>query len=115
MMQVENSNISASWGSVDKQIEAFLHFNGVLAGLGHKYANSLPSKSVNLNQPFPEQALVFMCLQYKSFWKHWEKEKLLVTSNFSFSHSVFYLSGELPDVFINFKIVDCKFFELGSV
>ena len=23
----------------------------------------------------------------------WEKEKLLVTSNFSFSHSVFYLFG----------------------
>ena len=23
----------------------------------------------------------------------WEKEKLLVTSNFSFSHSVFYLLG----------------------
>ena len=29
----------------------------------------------------------------QAFWKHWEKEKLLVTSNFSFSHSVFYLFG----------------------
>ena len=28
-----------------------------------------------------------------AFCKHWGKEKLLVTSNFSFSHSVFYLFG----------------------
>ena len=32
-----------------------------------------------------------------------EKEKLLVTSNFSFSHSVFYLSGELSAISIKFK------------
>ena len=30
----------------------------------------------------------------------WEKEKLLVTSNFSFSHSVFYPFGELCAIFI---------------
>ena len=29
----------------------------------------------------------------QAFWKHWEKEKFLVTSNFSFSHSVFYPFG----------------------
>ena len=29
----------------------------------------------------------------QAFWKHWEKEKLIVTSNFSFSHCVFYLFG----------------------
>ena len=33
----------------------------------------------------------------------WEKEKLLVTSNFSFSHSVFYSFGELCVIFIKFK------------
>ena len=40
----------------------------------------------------------------------WEKEKLLVTSNFSFSHSVFYLFGELSAIFIKLKIVVCNFF-----
>ena len=45
----------------------------------------------------------------------WEKEKLLVTSNFSFSHSAFYPSGEVPDIFIKFKIVDCKLFQFGRV
>ena len=38
----------------------------------------------------------------------WEKEKFLVTSNFSFSHSVFYPLGELSAIFIKFKIVACK-------
>ena len=37
----------------------------------------------------------------------WEKEKLLVTSNFSFSHSVFYPFEELSAIFITFEIVVC--------
>ena len=49
------------------------------------------------------------------FWKHWEKEKLLITSNFSFSHSVFYLFGKLSAIFIRFKIVVCKLFQFGRV
>ena len=44
----------------------------------------------------------------------WEKEKLLVTSNFSFSHNVFYLFGELSAIFIKFEIFVCKFFRFGS-
>ena len=39
----------------------------------------------------------------------WEKEKLLVTSNFSFSHSVFYPFGELSAIFIKFDFVICTF------
>ena len=38
----------------------------------------------------------------------WEKDKLLVTSNFSFSHSVFYPFGELSAIVIKFEIVVCK-------
>ena len=45
----------------------------------------------------------------------WEKEKLLVTSNFSFSHSVFYPFEELSIIFIKFEIVVCKLFQYGSV
>ena len=37
-----------------------------------------------------------------------EKEKLLVTSNFSSSHSVSFPYGELPAIFIKFKIVVCS-------
>ena len=45
----------------------------------------------------------------------WETEKLLVRSNFSFSHGVFYPFWELSIVFIKFEIVVCKFFQFGSV
>ena len=38
----------------------------------------------------------------------WEMEKLLVTSNFSFSHAVFYPFGEPAAIFIKLKIVDCQ-------
>ena len=44
-----------------------------------------------------------------------EKEKLLVTSNFSFSHSVFYPSRELSAIFIKYKIVVCELFQFGRV
>ena len=37
-----------------------------------------------------------------------EKEKLLVVSNISFSHSVFHLFGELSAIFIKYIIVVCK-------
>ena len=45
----------------------------------------------------------------------WEKEKLLVTSNFSFSHNVFFPFGELSVIFIKFEFVVRKFFHFGKV
>ena len=44
----------------------------------------------------------------------WQKEKWLVTSHFSFSHSVFYQFEELSSIFIKFEIV-CKLFLFGRV
>ena len=44
-----------------------------------------------------------------------EMEKLLVMSNFSFSHSVFYPIGELAAIFIKVKIVVCKLVQFGRV
>ena len=42
----------------------------------------------------------------------WEKEKLLVSSNFSFSDSVSYPFGELSAIFIKFESVVCKLFHI---
>ena len=66
---------------------------------------------------FLKQALDFACLQYESSKTktRWEKEKLLIMSNFSFSYSVFYPFGELSAVFIECEIVICKLFEFGRV
>ena len=63
--------------------------------------------------PFPNKPL-FLCVCSTRLLKTlWEKEKLFVTSNFSFSHRVFYPFLELTPIFIKFKIVLCKLF--GSV
>ena len=45
----------------------------------------------------------------------WEKEKLHIMSNFSFSHSVFYPFQELSAIFVKFEIVVCKLFQFGRV
>ena len=42
-----------------------------------------------------------------------EKEKLFITSNFSFSHSVFYPFVLLSAIYIKSKIVVCKLFHFG--
>ena len=68
-----------------------------------------------LIDPFPNKPW-FLCVCRTSLLKTlWEKEKLLVTSNFSFSHCVFYLFGELSAIFIKSEIVVCKLFQFGRV
>ena len=51
--------------------------------------------------------------RHLSIWH--KKEKLLVKSNFSFSHGVFYPFGELSATFIKFGLVVCKLFQFGSL
>ena len=65
--------------------------------------------------PFQNQPW-FLCVCSLSLLKTLqEKEKLLVTSNFSFSRSVFYPFGELSVIFIKYKIVVCKLLHFGRV
>ena len=64
--------------------------------------------------PFPKQAFVFMCLQNK-FWKHCGERRNFETSNFSFSHSGFYLFGELSTIYAKFESLICKLFQFGRV
>ena len=58
--------------------------------------------------------LFFTCLQYKSIENiAGKKEKLLLTSNFSFSHIVLFPFGKLSAIFTKFEIVVCKLFSFG--
>ena len=73
----------------------------------------LQIRGSNVLNPFPNKPW-FSRVCSKSLLKtQWEKEKLLVTSNFSFSHSVFYSVGDLSAIFINSKIAVCKLFQFG--
>ena len=95
----------------------FLLFHSVFYPLGELSAISSDLKfffanSFNLEESkiccFPNKPW-FLRVCSKSLLKAlWEKEKLLVMSNFSFSCSVFYPFGKLSAIFIKFKIVVCK-------
>ena len=68
-----------------------------------------PSEWLN---PFPNKPLILRVCSTNLLKALWEKEKLLVTSNFSLSHSFFYHIGELSSIFIKFKTVVCRIFSL---
>ena len=53
-----------------------------------------------LINPFPNKPWFYVSVVQVFLKTLWEKEKLLVTSNFSFSHSVLYSFGELSAIFI---------------
>ena len=69
-------------------------------------------KKVN---PFPNKPWVLCVCNRRVLKTLWEKEKLLVTSNFSFSHNVFYRFGKLSGILIKLYIVICKLFQFGRV
>ena len=71
------------------------------------------SKGLTLSQTSP--GFYVSAVQLNLLKTLWEKEKLLVTSNFSFSHGVFYLFGELSASFIKLVIVICKLVQFGSL
>ena len=68
-----------------------------------------------LFNPFPNKPWFLPVCSTTLLKTMWEKEKLLITSNFSFFHSVFYLFGELSAIFIKLKIVVCNLFQFGRV
>ena len=68
----------------------------------------LGMSSLTILNPFPN-FLGFDMSAAQVIWK------LLVSSNFSFSHSVFYSFGKLSAIFIKSEIVVCKPFKFGGV
>ena len=56
--------------------------------------------------PFPHNDTFWRPWEKSLLKTLWEKEKLLVMSNFSFSHSVFYPFGWLSVIFV--KIWNCR-------
>ena len=65
-----------------------------------------------LLNPFPNKPWFLRVCSTSLLKTLWEKEKLLVTSNFSFSHSVFYLFEELSSIFVKFELSSAESFSL---
>ena len=65
--------------------------------------------------PFPNKPW-FLCVCSTSLLNaQWEKEKLLITSNISFFHGVFFSFEEIFAVNIKFEIIIWKLFQFGRV
>ena len=92
----------------------------IWTGLQHYYLvssegiNRAKKTNADIN-PFPNKPWFLHVCSTSLLKTLWEKEKLLVTSNFSFSHSVFNPFGQLFSIFLKFEIVVCKFFQFGSI
>ena len=65
--------------------------------------------------PFPNKPGILRVCGKSLLKTLWEKEKLLVMSNFSFSHSVFYLFEEFSAILNKTEIVVCTVFQFGRV
>ena len=76
-----------------------------------RFINFFMLKALTLSRTSPS----FYMSTVQVFCKHWEKEKLLVTSNFSFFSTVLYLFGEMSAIFIKLEIVVYILFQFGSV
>ena len=70
---------------------------------------------IGLLNPFQDKPWILRVCRTSLLKTLWEKEKLLVTNNFSFFHSVFYPFGELSVIFIKFEIVLCNIFKSERV
>ena len=62
--------------------------------------------------PFPNKPWFLRVCSTSLLKTLWEKEKLLATSNFSFSHSVFYSFGEFLPFSSNMKLTSANSFNL---
>ena len=71
--------------------------------------------SLNSINPFPNKPWFVRGCSSRLLKTLWEKEKLLGTNNFSFSHSVWYLFEELSAVFIRLKLLSAISFSFGKV
>ena len=65
--------------------------------------------------PFPNKPWFLRVCRTSLSKTLWKREKLLVTSNFSFSHSVFSPFGKFSAIFIKFETAVRKFFQFGRV
>ena len=61
--------------------------------------------------PFPNKPWFLLVCHTNLLLTLWEKEKLLIMSNFSFSDIVFYHFGELFTIFIKANVVVYKLFQ----
>ena len=80
------------------------------------YGLKKQTMAIKFVEPFPKQALVFTCLQSKSFENTLGKGEIARNEQISHFPAVFcYPFEELSAIFIKFKIAICKLFQFDRV
>ena len=105
------SSVFHQYGQCRSKIRLHILCSLILTYTDHK-TNFCCEKHFN---PFPNKPLFLRVYSTNLLKTLWKKDKLLSTSNFSFSHIGFYPFGELYAIFIIFEIVICKLFQCGRV
>ena len=98
---------------VNSKVHVYLISNCKTENQGNKM--TMVKTSAEVFNPFPNKPWFLRVCSTTLLKTLQEKEKLLIMSSFSFSHSVFYPFGELSFIFIKLKIVGCKLFQFGRV
>ena len=75
-------------------------------------SNCFPNNDINDINPFPNKPWFLHVCSTCLLKTLWEKEKLLITSNFSFSHSVVCRFRELSPAFVTLKSSSANSFNL---
>ena len=71
--------------------------------------------NMHIINPFSNKPWILRFCSTRLLKTLWEKEKLLVTSNFYFFHGVFYLIEELSAIFNKTETVVGELFQFGRV
>ena len=80
-----------------------------------KYMEPTTQPTMQDINPFPNKPWFLRVCSTSLLKTLWVKKKLLVMTNFFFSHSVFHQFVEISAIFIRFEIVVCKLFQFGPV
>ena len=97
-----------------RRAETFQYLEIIGMSKDHSTSMAPLFRDVLLN-PLPNKPCFLRVCSISLLKTLWEKKKLLVTNNFSFSHCIFYLFHKLSAIFIKFEIVVGKLFQFGRV
>ena len=118
-LQMNKVNVCLHWkNSHFQKGKKYLNTNiGVFVKINHSSTDQCPYYwqliKILLFNPFPNKPWFLRVCSTSLLKTLWEKEKLLATSNFSFSLSVFYPSGEFSAFFVKLENIICKLFQFG--
>ena len=113
---VELEEIIVAVRSLNETLDSLVKYGrDAVRRMSQCFIDFYPLSTILCFNPFPKKPWFLRVCSTSLLKTLWDKEKLLITSNFSFSHRVFYPSEEVSLIFIKLLIFVCKLFQFGQV